>query len=212
MGSVLERFGGAQVRARFDAFVDAGRGNGRRPEWSGTQDAGETAKVRSTLADGHRRSDGMLGALSSVERACEDHVPVRAPLAARGTEHRAGPLGRPALREVVDAVLEFVGIQPIAFEERTKAHACVFAKRMITWLWVHEYGGQQIEVARMLGMETGAVSRHYRKGLIRAGDFDEAAAAVVALIRRRAKPRPRTKTRPTSGGLAVRYFVDVDET
>lgn len=209
---VLGRFGGAHARTRFDAFVNARRNQGRRLDWSGERDQGEAAKVRSVLGDGHRRSDGVLGGAALVERVDHDGARVCLALGARDALHRSGPVGRPALREVVDAVLAHLRIDPITFEERPRTRACTQARRLITWLWVHEFAGQQIEVARALNMETGAVCRLYRDALSLAGDFDEAASAVVALLARRAKPRSRTKTRPTADGQAVRYFVDLDET
>jgi REP element-mobilizing transposase RayT len=212
MGYVLERFGRTGAREKFAAFVDRGRKEPRRPELSGAQDAGEAAMVRRSLGDGHRRSDGVLGGTRFVERVIRDQERVRAALAARGTERRTGPIARPSLREVANAVLELLDLDGLDLEQRPKARDCTHAKRLITWLWVHEYGGQQIDVARMLELETGAVSRHYRYALALAGEFDEQATAVVALLRGRAKRRPRSKTRATADALGVRYFVDVDET
>ena len=209
---VLDCLGGPRARTRFDAFVNARRDQTRRLDWSGECDRGEAAKVRSALGDGHRRSDGVLGGPRLAERVDQDGARFCLALGARDAAQRAGAVGRPALREVVDAVLEHLRIDPITFEERPRTRACTRARRLITWLWVHEYAGQQIDVARMLEMETGAVCRLYRDALSLAGDFDEAASAVVALLARRAKPRARTKTRPTVDGLAVRYFVDLDET
>lgn len=212
LGYVLERFGREGAAERFDAFVDAGRGELRRPELSGSQDAGEAAAVRRALGDAHRRSDGVLGGEPFVERAMRDEQRVRAALGSRGNERRAGPVARPALREVVDGVLELLGLEALELESRPKARACTHAKRLITWVWVHEYAGQQVEVARVLSLETGAVSRHYAHALGLAAEFDEQAAGVVALLRRRARPREPKRTRATEGGSGVRYFVDVEET
>jgi hypothetical protein len=211
---VLGRFGGegASAAEKFDAFVNEGRREPRRPELSGAADAGEAAQVRKALGDGHRMSDGIVGSESFVARVRKDAGRVEAALGSRGSERRAGAVARPSLREVVDAVLELLELDALELEQRPKARDCSHAKRLLTWVWVHEYGGTQIEVARGLGMETGAVSRHYGHALELAGEFDEQATAVVALLRKRARRRKNTRTKATDGGLPVRYHVDVEET
>jgi Uma2 family endonuclease len=77
MGYVLERFGRERERAvaRFDAFVDEGRKQPRRPERSGAADAGEAAAVRKALGNGHRVSDGVLGDEAFVARVTADARP-----------------------------------------------------------------------------------------------------------------------------------------
>lgn len=215
VGYVLGRFGsGARAADRFDAFVDEGRKQLRRPELSGAHDAGEAAAVRRALGDGHRMSDGIVGSERFVKRAQADAQRVGAALGSRGRERRAGAAGRPGLREVVDAALELLGLDALELAHRPKSRRCTHAKRLITWVWVHEYEGQQIEVARMLEMQTSAVSRHYAQALALAGDYDEQAAAVVGLLKTRARrgAGTRTRTKATHGGLPVRYHVDVEET
>jgi putative transposase len=214
VGYVLERFSGSAARARqqFDAFVDAGRGEGRRPELSGAADAGEAAEVRKALGDGHRVSDGILGSKAFAARVRADRERVTAALSSRGAERRAGAVGRPAVREVIDAVLELLGVDAVALQERPRARASAEAKRLATWVWVHEYRGQQIDVARALGLDTSVVSRYYGQALRDAGEYDQRATAVTALLNKRKKPRARKPTRATADGFAVRYHVDVEET
>jgi REP element-mobilizing transposase RayT len=218
LGYVLGRFGGGGARGRekFDAFVDAGRKESRRPELSGAQDAGEAAAVRRALGDGHRMSDVVVGSERFVERVRADAERVAAAFSSRGRERRAGAVGRPALREVIDAVLELLELDALELTHRPKSRRSSHAKRLITWVWKHEYEGSQIDVARALQMETGAVSRHYSHALTLAAEFDEQAAAVVGLLRKRSRRRHgadgRTRTKATQGGLAVRYHVDVEET
>jgi hypothetical protein len=214
MGYVLERFGRDARRAaeRFDAFVEEGRAQGRRPELSGAGDAGEAAEVRRQLGDGHRVSDGVLGSAAFVAKVQRDAEKVQARLSSRGAERRAGAVGRPSVREVIDAVLEHRGVDPIELEERPRSQRSASAKRLAIWLWVHEYAGQQIELARALSLDTGVVSRHYGQALSAAGDYDQEATAVKALLAKRRRPRPRRVTAASADALPVRYHVDVAET
>ncbi len=210
---VLSRFGRPRARAaaKLEAFVDEGRDQSRRPELSGAADAGEGAAVRALLGDGHRMSDGILGSPEFVAEVLLDAKKTRAALSERTSSRREGSLARPTVREVIDAALEKAGLEPQELENRPRSRRATHAKRLAIWAWVHEYEGQQIEIARALGMSTATVSHHYGRAVRAAGDFDQECSAVVALLRRRARSRPRTKTSATADALPVRYLVDVDE-
>lgn len=215
VGYVLEHFGRRATRAakQFDAFVDEGRIQGRRAELSGASDAGEAAWVRRTLGDGHRVSDGVLGSNEFVTRVRKDVERVEAALTSRGLERRAGAIGRPSVREVIDAVLQLQQLDPIELQERPRGRAVSAAKRLAIWVWVHEYQGQQIDVARALSLDTSVVSRYYGQALQEAGEFDELATAVTALLRKRQRgTKDRCVTKATQDALPVRYYVDVEET
>jgi len=215
-GYVLQRFGRDAKRAaeRFDAFVDEGRGQARQAQLSGAADSGEAAQVRRMLGDGHRVSDGVLGSEAFVAKVRRDAQRVEATLSSRGQERRSGALLRPTVREVIDAALEHRGVDVLELQERPRSQRSAGVKRLAVWLWVHEYAGRQIEVARALGLDTSVVSRHYGEALANAGDFDEEATAVKALIAKRARPRarPRKATAAAEDALPVRYHVDVEET
>lgn len=213
VGYVLKRSGRDSVRGakQFDAFVDAGRAEARRPELSGAADAAEAAEVRRVLGDGHRVSDGILGSAAFVARVRADRKRVAAALGSRGTRRRAGPLGRPSVREVIDAVLEYLHVDALELSERPRSRRSAESKRLAVWLWVHEYRGQQIEIARAQELDTSVVSRYYGQALAAAGDFDEQATAVIALLGKRRRPRTRKVTATTANALPVRYHVDVDK-
>jgi len=210
---VLASFGRdtARAGAKFDVFVDDGRQETRRAELSGAADAGEGAAVRALLGDGHRVSDGILGSSAFVAEVIDDQEKVRDALSQRTTSRRAGPIGRPSVREVIDASLEQCGVDSVDLENRPRARPVVHAKRLAIWAWVHEYEGQQVEIARALGMGTATVSHHYREAVRAAGDFDQECSSLVAVLRRRGRTRPPTKTSATADSLPVRYLVDVKE-
>jgi putative transposase len=213
-GYVLQRFGRDMQRAsgQFDAFVDQGRQQQRRPELSGATNASEAATVRRALGDGHRMSDGILGSDAFITKVRQDTERVGAALSGRGTEQRAGAIGRPALREVIDAALEVGDVEAVELSERPRARRSAEAKRLAIWMWVHEYAGQQIDLARALGLDTSVVSRYYGQAMAEAGEYDQRATAVAALLARRKRPRPRKVTRAAADAFPVRYHVDVEET
>jgi hypothetical protein len=85
-------------------------------------------------------------------------------------------------------------------------------KKLAIWVWVHEYAGQQIDIARALGLDTSVVSRHYGAALADAAAYDEAATAITARLAAKKRPRPAKATRADADGVKVRYHVDVSET
>ncbi|MBN8610632.1 MAG: transposase [Deltaproteobacteria bacterium] len=213
IGYVLGRFGrvASRAAATFDAFVDEGRSEPRRPELSGALDSREASAVRKTMGDGHRVSDGVLGDDVFTSKVRRDAARVEAALSSRGSERRAGPVDRPTARQVIDAVLDHRGLDAIELTERPRSQRSTGVKRLATWVWVHEYEGRQVDIARALGLHTSVVSRHYGEALASAAEYDEEATAVTARLAKR-KRRVAKKTAADADGFRVRYHVDVNET
>ncbi|MFI5308181.1 MAG: hypothetical protein ACHQ53_12550, partial [Polyangiales bacterium] len=92
-------------------------------------------------------------------------------------------------------------VDALELEQRPKSARSSGVKRLAVWLWVHEYAGRQVEVARALALDTSVVSRHYGEALAAAGDFDEEATAVKALLAKRKRPRGRKVTAASADGL-----------
>jgi hypothetical protein len=112
--------------------------------------------------------------------------------AANGTslstdDETAGELGVTA-RMVVDAVLAHLGMDAWDFDTRPKAKRNSFARRLMTWIWVHHLDGRQIALVRELKVSTHSVSRWYSVAASTAPDLDDAATAVVGALRRISRP------------------------
>ena len=200
---------------RFDAFVDEGRKQRRRPELSGAANTTEAAAVRHELGDGHRLSDGVFGSPTFVERIRRDRERFAATFAARGAERRAGRSERPKVRALIDAVLDHSETDARELVIRPRSRLSARVKRLAVWTWVHEYAGSQIEIARALDLDTSVVSRYYGQAAAASGEFDEAASAVIARLDRGARTRKKSGTGSTASSadaIRVRYHVDVDET
>ena len=214
---MVESFGkrASSARAKFDAFVDEGRGEARRPDLSGAAEPTQAAEVRKQMGDGYRVSDGIFGDDEFVARVLADRKAVDAALSTRGTEFRHGAAGRPDLRRLWETVLQALDLDPVQVEIRPKARSHVHAKKVLIWLWVREFEGKQIEVARLLGVSTAAVSSLYGDVVGHASDFEEQGSAIVALSARGARQKKEkvSSRAPNRGKRAqrVRYHVTVDE-
>src|SRR5262249_10600278 len=149
---VLQRFARNKQRAaaQFDAFVNAARSEPRRAGLSGALDASEAAAARKALGDGHRLSDGILGSEAFVARMQREAARRAAGPVRRGGGRRAGSNGRPSMRELIDAVLGWLEVDPSELEARPRSRRSAQVKRLAIWLWVHEYRGQQSDAARAL--------------------------------------------------------------
>lgn len=193
IGDVMERFQGRgrKAAARFDAFVDAGRKEERRPELSGIATRAEIAHVRAAFGDGHRLSDGVLGSKTFVARVRKDTARVTASQTRRGTERHAGASGRPTVQHVVDAVRLHCQVTPRELSERPKSRKSGRVKRLAIWMWVHQYAGKQVDVGRALKLDRSVASHHYRQAVLNAANLNQEARAVVALITKRGKRAPR---------------------
>ena len=200
-GHVLRAFGRDPARAArsFDAFVSEGAHEPRRPELSGAADASEAAAIRRSLAPGQRLSENVLGSDAFVTKVLSELARSPSPAALRG-ERRAQTSGRPALREVADAVFQVLGLDPAELQAHPGSRRSTDAKRLIVWTWLHDYGGQQADVAREFTLETSTVSRYYGQALAQAGAFGERANTVSALLRRRRRGRLRDLARTTPNG------------
>jgi len=212
-GYVLGRYGKDERTAitAFDEFVDEGRKQARRPELSGSTEAWRTLRAKRGLGDGHRLSDGVLGPTSFVERVRADTDRVEVALSGRGAHKRSAAPGRPTLSQVIAAAVQMVGVDSLELDERPRARLSADVKRLATWVWIHEYEGKQIDVARAFGIATGAVSRHYGHAVRNAGDYDTRGSALVARLRRFTGKRTAKAQAPTEDAHRVRYHVDVDE-
>ena len=210
---VLEQFGKDPRRAaqRFDAFVDEERGEARRPALSGVVDVGDAAAARRELGNGHRMSDGIVGSDAFVARVVNASERVRSALSRRGSERRAGAIGRPSVRHVIDAVLMHLEVDARDLSIRPRSRKSAEVKRLAIWTWVHEYAGQQADIARALNLDTSVVSRYYGQAVAKSGDFDQAASAIAARLKHHRNHRTKTRTPATHDAHPVRYFVDVEE-
>ncbi len=207
LGYVLERFGKRDAARRFDAFVVAGEKEPRRSDLTG--DAFGTARQQSKaiFGDGHRPSDAIVGDVAFVARVKSEADEVRARLSGSGLPTHRGDAERvrPLLSEVQDAVCADLTIEPWQFEAQPKQATNALARRLIAWIWVHHFGGKQIEIARALRVPTSTAARWYARAAQNAPVTEQHASGIVAKLTM--KPR-RGKGQPLDAP-SVWFTVDV---
>jgi hypothetical protein len=208
---VLERFGKRNASQRFEAFVAEDERGTRRPALSGEGRSEVVRRVNTVLGDGQRAFDAILGDAKFVSRVMADADKVRARMNGRALPRHRGDAEqvRPALSAVVDAVCAELGLEPWEFERQPKRPANVLARRLIAWLWVHHFGGKQVEVARELAVPTAAVARWYGRAVENAAELEERAASLAGKLTRAARKAARKSEQGRGGEAAMWYTVDV---
>lgn len=183
------------MAARFDDFVNKGRAEHRRPELSGQSGAAEAKLVRDKLRDGQRFRNDVLGSEAFVSTVLAGSGHGQPSLPGRRAGMRSEKVARPALRDVLAAVLEVLELDAATFAKHPRVRLCAHAKRLTTWIWVREYDGQQIDVARMLGITTAAVSRQYSEAVQDAADYEAQGSAAIAVLQAKLTRRRRARAR-----------------
>ena len=82
-------------------------------------------------------------------------------------------------------------------------------KRLAIWVWLHEYGGKQFDIARVTGIDMGVVSDHCGQAMRTPGDYDEEAVPWSPCCGAPGERDPAWKTDATEDARPVRSLVDV---
>ena len=162
---VLSLFGSDVDRAReaYVEFVHDGIGGGRRPDLSGDRRADAAREVARGMGTGHRLSDTILGPeefLSRVLAVTGDQT------ATMGLRRREDVIRRrPPLSRLIDLVCQVMHVDRALFDEKPKRRGPRLARQVAARVWVRDYKGKQVELARHLSARVEQVSRWYANAL-----------------------------------------------
>jgi putative transposase len=173
IGYVLSMFGkqhAANVR-KFEAFVREGEGEGRRRDLNGEPGEKVARKFQEAFGDAWRVSGPIAGDQAFVAKVLADISSVDEQVAYHGHVHGGEPV-RPGLEEVIAVVCAEVGVEPWVFDHQPRKRTAVLARRLITLLWIKEYGGMQTEIGKKLKTSSGTVSGWYSKAVENLPDYE----------------------------------------
>lgn len=148
-----------EIRRDFAEFVDAGRTEKRRAEFSGEVSRELTRKIRRLLGGEVALSYPILGpdefVVSSLKQQVNKHRDKE-----RSLRSEAGP------NDVVIAVFESLGIAPELAWKRVKPSNVSRGRALAAWFWVETMGRPQVMIADAMSVRRTAVSKmlsNYRK-------------------------------------------------
>ncbi|MBN2527691.1 MAG: transposase [Deltaproteobacteria bacterium] len=146
------------AKRQFDKFVDEASSEGRRRDLEGSRSDAMSRAYRSVLAE-HLKIDGpIIGSEEFVEMVYQE-------VYTRGSKSSRKKPKKSVLNKLIETVRDELEIDPKEFQKYPKRKQSAFARKLIVYIWVVEYGGKQADVAAKLKASTGAVTRWYGKAV-----------------------------------------------
>lgn len=152
----------AQSRKEFDKFVDEGRFEPRRPELSGEVSRALARRIRRLLGDSVEMSYPVIGPDTFVLDAYREQVK-------RHQTRKEGMRLDLGVDEVINAVCDELDLDATELRGRSRRMPVAQARAMASWIWSHQLGLPQVELAEELHVRSATVSmllgKLRRKGL-----------------------------------------------
>jgi hypothetical protein len=152
------------LRDEFRVFVDEGRGELRRPEFSGEMPRGFHARMGALLGAGAAISTPVLGPDEFVKNAYSGEVAKQ--------RERLSVGGEVGIGEVCGTVCAALGIESALLSMRTRARPVSRARALVAWLWVERLGRPQVALCEEFHVGSSGVARML-DGLRRKGASEE---------------------------------------
>lgn len=179
-GFILAPFADDEVEARrrYGAFVDDGLESERSALLSGHETAPVVREIARTLGELHRATGPIVGSEDFIEE-------VLSKTARRGDVVRAPRQGTkghkpPPIDDLIDHVCSMLKLEREAFDESKGARRVALAKRLVTRIWIREYGGRQADIGRHLNTNASIVSRWHSRAIDEARSHGELYDRIVS--------------------------------
>ena len=154
------------IRHDLACFVDEGRGEPRRPEFSGEVSSKLAKRVRKLMGGDVSLSYPVLG---------PDKFLVEA-LRQQASKHQAGNKMQTTamgVEPIVKGIFEELGLDPGLATKRVKPKEVARGRGLVAWMWVEIMGRPQVSVAEGLNLRPASVSKmltRLRRDGLSAGD------------------------------------------
>jgi len=146
------------ARRRFEQFVNDGRKEKRRADLNAEDRNGAAQRFLQVYGDSWRLSGPIVGSETFAAKVLEDIHAVDSQVRDGGKTRAIGKRP-PTLDELIAVVCAKVGTSPWEFDSQPKKKRPALARKLIVHLWVREFGGKQIDVARKLNTSSASVTR-----------------------------------------------------
>ena len=160
-----------QQREAYRTFIEDGLDEPRRsPHLSGDGWVEAARTVRESLGAKVSVSDAIVGSedwTAEVLRHVKGDRVEESHYVTPADKRRSA---RPLLDNLVDLTCDVVGVERIAFDLHPKRRSSALARKLVSRVWVEDYGRTQLELARLLKTSPSQVSRWRAQALER---YDE---------------------------------------
>jgi len=140
-----------KIRKELGEFVDEGRGEGRRPEFSGEVSNRLARRIRKLMGGDVELSYPVLGPDNFV-------VDVLKAQAKRHQTMRRIDIKTASAKALVQAVFKANEVDPDLAKKRVRSQTVARCRAMVAWIWVELFGWPMVEVAEDIGVRPCSVS------------------------------------------------------
>jgi len=178
---LLTRLAGDVVdaRAAFSEYVNSGRGEPRRVEFSGEVSREMAGRIRSLVRGPVEISYPVLGPDEFILRVFGEQVRANED-GARFSNVDIGAL------DVLRAVCDETGVEGEMVLGRSRCADAVRCRKLTSWVWCERLGRSQATVADMFGLQPNAVSQMLKRMMASASGVEsDAIMSIVRRLRRR---------------------------
>lgn len=153
------------IRKELGRFVDEGRGEERRPEFSGEVSGGLAGRVRSLMGGDVTLSYPVLGPDEFLVKVLKQQANL-------GQGRKKAQTKVTSVKPIVKAVFEELGLEPELAYKRVKPSSVSRGRALVAWLWTEKMGRPQVSVADEMNLRPASVTKMLTKlrrdGLTRA--------------------------------------------
>jgi putative transposase len=144
------------IRHELALYVDEGRTEERRPEFSGEVSREFARRVRKMMGGDVELSYPILGPDSFVVSALKEQV-------RRHNSKQVGRTGELGVERIIERVFDALGLDPKLARKRIKPGNVARARALVSWLWVEKMGRPQVVAAEGLGVRPNTVTKMLTK-------------------------------------------------
>lgn len=171
------------AREKFSKFVNEGRTEKRRKDFSGEQSGSVVRKFRQRMGDGWQIGGPIVGSEQFQAKVLDDILAVdpQSKTLVGALQNSHAERG-PTLDELIALTTAVMGLEPWEFEQQPRRRDCAAARQLIVWIWVQHCGGKQIDVSRKLNTSTAAVSKWYGRAIRRTVEQESIRAEILSKL------------------------------
>lgn len=146
-----ENSGVARIRKEFGEFVDNGRKEERRPEFSGEVSNRLARRIRKMMGGDVELSYPLLGPDDFISKVLKGQ-------AKRHQARKRVDTERASAKELTAAVFEANGVEPYLAKKRVRSQSVARCRALVAWIWVEMFGWPMVEIADEIGVRPCSVS------------------------------------------------------
>jgi putative transposase len=160
------------IRQEFATFVDEGREEQRRPEFSGDISPSLSKRIRGLMGGEFTLSYPIIGPDAFLVESLKEHV--------KQQQTRQRVSSNVTVELLIRLVFGELALPPELATSRSRRRDIALGRALVAWIWVEQLGRPQVMVAEGLKVRSAAISIMLRK--LRMEEMSTEKSAVIELV------------------------------